>query len=207
MLLTFVQIIGKIVGSVCSLSGVLVIALPVPVIVSNFSRIYHQSQRTDKRKAQRQARLTRIRMAKAANTAAILASKHKWHDRMQHAIAYEERRQALGTPTFEAARSGSGSELPDLMELQHFHLLACLEQATGREFLDTDGSQNTQKPFKTPPSSPPRSADQIVFRQLRAFARQFGCCPPPAAPLDEHKPTSMSDNLRLSSVSLSLLSL
>jgi len=35
------------------LSGVLVIALPVPVIVSNFSRIYHQSQRADKMKAQK----------------------------------------------------------------------------------------------------------------------------------------------------------
>jgi len=46
-------IMGKIVGGVCSLSGVLVIALPVPVIVSNFSRIYHQSQRADKRKAQK----------------------------------------------------------------------------------------------------------------------------------------------------------
>ena len=44
---------GKILGSVCSLSGVLVIALPVPVIVSNFSRIYHQNQRADKRKAQK----------------------------------------------------------------------------------------------------------------------------------------------------------
>nr|7E7Z_A Chain A, Potassium voltage-gated channel subfamily D member 2 [Homo sapiens]7E7Z_B Chain B, Potassium voltage-gated channel subfamily D member 2 [Homo sapiens]7E7Z_C Chain C, Potassium voltage-gated channel subfamily D member 2 [Homo sapiens]7E7Z_D Chain D, Potassium voltage-gated channel subfamily D member 2 [Homo sapiens] len=37
-------IAGKIFGSICSLSGVLVIALPVPVIVSNFSRIYHQNQ-------------------------------------------------------------------------------------------------------------------------------------------------------------------
>ena len=47
------QTIGRVFGGVCSLSGVLVIALPVPVIVSNFSRIYHQSQRSDKRKAQR----------------------------------------------------------------------------------------------------------------------------------------------------------
>ena len=46
-------VIGKLVGSVCSLSGVLVIALPVPVIVSNFSRIYHQSQRAEKRRAQK----------------------------------------------------------------------------------------------------------------------------------------------------------
>ncbi|XP_069001522.1 A-type voltage-gated potassium channel KCND2-like isoform X1 [Embiotoca jacksoni] len=46
-------IMGKLFGSVCSLSGVLVIALPVPVIVSNFSRIYHQSQRAEKRRAQK----------------------------------------------------------------------------------------------------------------------------------------------------------
>jgi len=46
-------IIGKFVGGVCSLSGVLVIALPVPVIVSNFARIYQQSQRREKSKAQK----------------------------------------------------------------------------------------------------------------------------------------------------------
>ncbi|VDO90962.1 unnamed protein product [Schistosoma margrebowiei] len=46
-------IIGKIVGGICSLSGVLVIALPVPVIVSHFARIYQQNQRTDKREAQK----------------------------------------------------------------------------------------------------------------------------------------------------------
>lgn len=52
-------IAGKIFGSICSLSGVLVIALPVPVIVSNFSRIYHQNQRADKRRAQK----VRIRLS------------------------------------------------------------------------------------------------------------------------------------------------
>jgi len=43
-------VIGKLVGCVCCLSGVLVISLPVPVIVSNFSRIYHRSQRVEKRR-------------------------------------------------------------------------------------------------------------------------------------------------------------
>lgn len=46
-------IMGKFFGSVCSLAGVLVIALPVPVIVSNFSRILGQNQRQEKMKAQK----------------------------------------------------------------------------------------------------------------------------------------------------------
>ncbi|KAH8854516.1 Potassium voltage-gated channel protein Shal [Schistosoma japonicum] len=54
-------IIGKIVGGVCSLSGVLVIALPVPVIVSHFARIYQQNQRTDKREAQKLLRNLTLR--------------------------------------------------------------------------------------------------------------------------------------------------
>ncbi|KAK3539587.1 hypothetical protein QTP70_010254 [Hemibagrus guttatus] len=70
-------IAGKIFGSICSLSGVLVIALPVPVIVSNFSRIYHQNQRADKRRAQKmqKARLARMRISKAECSNAFLHSK------------------------------------------------------------------------------------------------------------------------------------
>ncbi|XP_044075724.1 potassium voltage-gated channel subfamily D member 3-like isoform X2 [Siniperca chuatsi] len=69
-------IAGKIFGSICSLSGVLVIALPVPVIVSNFSRIYHQNQRADKRRAQKKARLARIRISKSGSTNTFLQCKH-----------------------------------------------------------------------------------------------------------------------------------
>ncbi|XP_071402182.1 A-type voltage-gated potassium channel KCND2 [Centroberyx affinis] len=84
-------IIGKIFGSICSLSGVLVIALPVPVIVSNFSRIYHQSQRAEKRRAQKASK----------DAGQALVCKHN--------------------PTFE---------------VEHHHLLHCLEKTTNHEFVD-----------------------------------------------------------------------
>ncbi|XP_062244986.1 potassium voltage-gated channel subfamily D member 2-like isoform X1 [Platichthys flesus] len=85
-------IVGKVFGSICSLSGVLVIALPVPVIVSNFSRIYHQSQRAEKRRAQR--------ASKEAGKALVA--------------------KAAGPP----------------FEIQHHHLLHCLEKTTNHEFVD-----------------------------------------------------------------------
>ena len=43
---------GKIIGSICALSGILCLALPVPVIVSNFMYFY---QRTKANKHRRKA--------------------------------------------------------------------------------------------------------------------------------------------------------
>ncbi|CAH8438333.1 unnamed protein product [Schistosoma turkestanicum] len=74
-------IIGKIVGGVCSLSGVLVIALPVPVIVSHFARIYQQNQRTDKREAQKKARLSRLTEMKAVAENAFSEGKKRYKNR------------------------------------------------------------------------------------------------------------------------------
>nr|KAG5708429.1 hypothetical protein BaRGS_026156 [Batillaria attramentaria] len=134
-------ITGRIVGGVCSLSGVLVIALPVPVIVSNFSRIYHQNQRADKRKAQKKARLARIRMAKNASGAEFMKAKK----RLEEAVLAQE--------------SGLDVE-PDHQEgifaLQHHHLLSCLEKTTNREFVEMDMTFNgaPNKPSETPPPSP-----------------------------------------------------
>jgi len=113
---------GKIVGGICSLSGVLVIALPVPVIVSNFSRIYHQSQRADKMKAQRKARQTRIRLARNATSNAFVAAKRR------HG-------QYLDDPNTPVDKT-----LINPFELQHHHLLRCLELTTVKELVSMSSS-------------------------------------------------------------------
>ncbi|XP_061582742.1 potassium voltage-gated channel subfamily D member 3-like [Cololabis saira] len=117
-------IAGKIFGSICSLSGVLVIALPVPVIVSNFSRIYHQNQRADKRRAQKKARLARIRIAKSGNSNAFLQSKSNG--------LLNELLELTGTEEREQKQNKCTS----LIESQHHHLLHCLEKTTAHEFVD-----------------------------------------------------------------------
>ncbi|XP_041037372.1 potassium voltage-gated channel subfamily D member 1 [Carcharodon carcharias] len=113
-------IAGKIFGSICSLSGVLVIALPVPVIVSNFSRIYHQNQRADKMKAQQKVRLARIRLAKSGTTNAFL--RYKEHGGLN--------------PDNDSEQQAILGKHRSAFELQHHHLLHCLEKTTCHEFTD-----------------------------------------------------------------------
>ncbi|XP_067382172.1 A-type voltage-gated potassium channel KCND3-like isoform X2 [Channa argus] len=119
-------IAGKIFGSICSLSGVLVIALPVPVIVSNFSRIYHQNQRADKRRAQKvqKARLARIRISKTGSSSALLHSKRNG--------LFNEALELTSSNEVDHRLSKSTS----LLESQHHHLLHCLEKTTNHEFVD-----------------------------------------------------------------------
>lgn len=45
--------LGMIVGALCAISGVLTIALPVPVIVSNFTMFYSHTQAREKLPRQR----------------------------------------------------------------------------------------------------------------------------------------------------------
>ncbi|XP_016140092.1 potassium voltage-gated channel subfamily D member 3-like isoform X1 [Sinocyclocheilus grahami] len=129
-------IAGKIFGSICSLSGVLVIALPVPVIVSNFSRIYHQNQRADKRRAQKvqKARLARMRISKGGSSSAFPHSKRNGLNQSLE----------LTLPYYKMKLSPQGSLEEDqqlkkttsLLESQHHHLLHCLEKTTNHEFVD-----------------------------------------------------------------------
>ncbi|KAK7884724.1 hypothetical protein WMY93_027847 [Mugilogobius chulae] len=148
-------IAGKIFGSICSLSGVLVIALPVPVIVSNFSRIYHQNQRADKMRAQQKVRLARIRMAKKGTANAFLQYKEDRGigDRDSDSTMCVKNRSAF--------------------EHQHHHLLHCLEKTTNHEFTDEMTYSElcmTESAFRT-------SRSTSLSSQQGAHNNSTGCCP------------------------------
>uniref|UniRef100_A0A3B4T396 A-type voltage-gated potassium channel KCND1 n=1 Tax=Seriola dumerili TaxID=41447 RepID=A0A3B4T396_SERDU len=147
-------IAGKIFGSICSLSGVLVIALPVPVIVSNFSRIYHQNQRADKMRAQQKVRLARIRMAKKGTTNAFLQ--------------YKEDRDRDSDSTALCVKNKSA------FEHQHHHLLHCLEKTTNHEFTDemtySELCMTESVGFRT-------SRSTSLSSQQGAQNNSTGCCP------------------------------
>lgn len=48
---------GMFVGALCALAGVLTIALPVPVIVSNFSMFYSHTQVSEREREWRESRV------------------------------------------------------------------------------------------------------------------------------------------------------
>lgn len=48
---------GKIVGCLCACTGILAIALPVPVIVSNFEHFYSKAQRRDTEAGQNEVKI------------------------------------------------------------------------------------------------------------------------------------------------------
>ncbi|XP_044049460.1 potassium voltage-gated channel subfamily D member 2-like isoform X2 [Siniperca chuatsi] len=91
-------IVGKVFGSICSLSGVLVIALPVPVIVSNFSRIYHQSQRAEKRRAQRASK----EAGKALVGKAATPPFESQHNHLLHCLEKTTNHEFVDEQTFQA---------------------------------------------------------------------------------------------------------
>ncbi|KFO22863.1 Potassium voltage-gated channel subfamily D member 3 [Fukomys damarensis] len=89
------------------------------------SRIYHQNQRADKRRAQKKARLARIRVAKTGSSNAYLHSKRNG--------LLNEALELTGTPEEEQM-----GKTTSLIESQHHHLLHCLEKTTGLSYLVDD---------------------------------------------------------------------
>uniref|UniRef100_A0A914S1A1 Ion transport domain-containing protein n=1 Tax=Parascaris equorum TaxID=6256 RepID=A0A914S1A1_PAREQ len=66
--------LGRIIGSVCALAGVLTIALPVPVIVSNFAMYYSHTQARSKMPKKRRGVLSLDQVSDAPNVAITSSS-------------------------------------------------------------------------------------------------------------------------------------
>ncbi|KAH9285155.1 Potassium voltage-gated channel protein Shal [Echinococcus granulosus] len=163
-----VTVMGKIFGGICSLSGVLVIALPVPVIVSNFARIYQQSQQADKEISQQALRSARFKVLAQEQHSAFLMGKRLAEAHMNALDRTKGGSAKRSSGCSEAATAaevvadhvGSGAtwpltqnrgvlepiqeELEDAppllsqltmspVQLQHYHLLICLERLVGRK--------------------------------------------------------------------------
>ncbi|VDD79180.1 unnamed protein product [Mesocestoides corti] len=131
----------------------MVIALPVPVIVSNFARIYQQSQQADKKIIEQTSRSERLKKLALYQRSAFLAGKKLAKCRMNELTASEATKgggdNKYADPNKRAIWTAEGkrgplnaideeaSEAPLLnrlmlnsAQMQHYHILACLEQLT-----------------------------------------------------------------------------
>lgn len=77
--------LGMLVGALCAISGVLTIALPVPVIVSNFTMFYSHTQAREKLPRQRRRVIPVCEAATPAQAASTSSSfaLHKPHNNQQ----------------------------------------------------------------------------------------------------------------------------
>ncbi|XP_023673548.1 A-type voltage-gated potassium channel KCND2-like isoform X2 [Paramormyrops kingsleyae] len=153
-------IMGKVFGSICSLCGVLVIALPVPVIVSNFIRIYQQSQRSEKRQAQKKSRLVMTRLARKSGASSYLQYKHGGLLRGS--------KEEVSRDTGQARSKKNNSSF----QTEQHHLLYCLERTTNHEFVDEQTHQmcSTVMGPQISSRSPSSSSRSFCLRKKKRFS-------------------------------------
>ena len=63
-------ILGKIVGSMCAVCGVLVMALPIPIVVDNFADYYSEQKKMEAKELKREAQAKQAEFEGQAEAAA-----------------------------------------------------------------------------------------------------------------------------------------
>ncbi|KAF9807972.1 hypothetical protein SFRURICE_017144 [Spodoptera frugiperda] len=109
------------------------------------------------------ARLARIRIAKASSGAAFVSKKKAAEARLAA--------QESGVELDDAGRD------EDIFELQHHHLLRCLERTTDREFVEMENPFNGAAKRAGSPSPLASPAHSGRAPALLACCARCGCCP------------------------------
>ena len=66
-------VLGKIIGSMCAVCGVLVMALPIPIVVDNFADYYSEQKKLEANEMKKEAQAKQAKMDEAAEQVANLA--------------------------------------------------------------------------------------------------------------------------------------
>lgn len=106
---------GKVIGSGCALCGVLVLAMPIPIIVNNFAEFYKDQMRREK-VVRRQEEMQRIRQSESMDSG-LLSNNHSGHCRGDEEIMWSPlRRKTKADGPYDLT-----SDLPNFTHQRHYY--------------------------------------------------------------------------------------
>ena len=70
-------ILGKLVGSLCAVCGVLVMALPIPIVVDNFADYYSEQKKIEAKELKKEAQAKQQRLNEAAKESTLNIDVHE----------------------------------------------------------------------------------------------------------------------------------
>lgn len=89
--------LGKVIGAICALTGVLTIALPVPIIVSNFTYFYQRQMEDNERQYQARQRAQANQLGQDKN-------QFGWNNDKDHGPDYNEWETTMNEPDYSDYR-------------------------------------------------------------------------------------------------------
>ncbi|CAH0729834.1 unnamed protein product, partial [Brenthis ino] len=176
--------LGKVIGSVCCICGVLVIALPIPIIVNNFAEFYKNQMRREKALKRREAleRAKRegsivsfhhinLRDAFAKSMDLIDVIVDTGHNLSQADATSLEGEAPVSTGCYKQYEHGLGNKIPQTAENIQFQSSPKKEQHYSSEGLGTPEKRLLINPDLTPEKK--MAEKQLDLDQLPS---EFECC-------------------------------